>query len=738
MELPVLDWQNYACKKWSQLTPCEKANFSPNSDLKESFMACWSQLQQEDEEVVERLCSDLSVEKEPRAVLFYKEEGNKRFGRKQYTAAAALYSKAISHAGPGTEEIAVCFANRSAVLFHLGHYSVCLEDINRAQEHGYPERLKSKILQRQTECLEKLRQSVSSNAKSSRTEGAGLTEDTGKLAKFSMSDKLQELKLNKNLQLSNASSSLSLQFSSSKGRHLVASKDIAQGDLLIWEEAYVSVIIPNRKKLSGQNAWDATVSNCDLYCHHCLQRTLASLPCPHCSFSRYCSNKCMDEAWEKYHYVECSLGSILLCFGIFCQTSLRAVLLAGYRQVSGILSQTLNISALKNASNEHYYSDYTSLINLLAHIEHHKEERKFLYALTSAALCKKLCIDQLRRKEVVTPGEDTMDGHAEQDKILDLQLIGSAILLHMLQLHCNAQAVTVIQEEYEEYTTSLVESNKCVRLATALFPVLSLLNHSCDPNTSVTFQGRCAIVKASRPIRKGEEVEHCYGPHKLRMDRAERRHLLKDQYFFMCQCEACKQEQGSKDNASCDFCCPKCQATLEGEDELRCVTGSCGHSFSRAQAVLRLQNLQHLVRLAREQLQDNHTDVAKRMLLSCLSEGRQFLSQNHMLFGEIFDLLAQAEASKGDWAAATGYLRKSVHLVRQRYGSSSLELGHELFKLAQILFNGQEVADAMDIILRTQHILSLHYGPDHNLLQELQEMKTCLLQLPWMGAALEK
>ncbi|KAM4045315.1 SET and MYND domain-containing protein 4 [Anomaloglossus baeobatrachus] len=123
MELPVADWQDYAHRKWLQISSHEKGQFSPESDLKESFDACWSLLQQEEEEILERLCSDLSVGKEPRAVLFFKEEGNKRFGRKQYTAAAVLYSKAISHGAPGTEEIAVCFANRSAVLFHLGHYS---------------------------------------------------------------------------------------------------------------------------------------------------------------------------------------------------------------------------------------------------------------------------------------------------------------------------------------------------------------------------------------------------------------------------------------------------------------------------------------------------------------------------------------------------------------------------------------------------------------------------------------
>lgn len=126
MELPVVEWQDYAHRKWSQLSSHEKGKFSPGSDFKESFDVCWSYLQREEEEVIKRLCSDLRADKEPRAVLFYKEEGNKRFGRKQYTAAAVLYSKAIAHGIPGTEEIAVCFANRSAVLFHLGHYSVSI------------------------------------------------------------------------------------------------------------------------------------------------------------------------------------------------------------------------------------------------------------------------------------------------------------------------------------------------------------------------------------------------------------------------------------------------------------------------------------------------------------------------------------------------------------------------------------------------------------------------------------
>ncbi|XP_018413152.1 PREDICTED: SET and MYND domain-containing protein 4 [Nanorana parkeri] len=740
MELPVVEWQDCAHRKWTQLPRCEKAKFSATSGLMESFMACWSQFQQEEEELLERLCCDLSVGKEPRAVLFYKEEGNKRFGRKQYTAAAVLYSKAISHGSPGTEEIAICFANRSAVLFHLGHYSECLEDIDRAQEHGYPERLKSKILQRQAECLQKLKQSGSSGIRLPSTESISLTDPTRELAEDVVCDKLQELKLDRNLQLTNASSSLTMQFSSPKGRHLVASQNIAHGELLIREEAYVSVIIPDRKPISSKATWDISITNCDLYCHHCLQRILASLPCNQCSFSRYCSPNCRDEAWKGYHYAECSLGSQLLTLGVFCHTALRAVLLAGLRHVSEVFHQALVVKTKAQdnlreaASNELYCSNYKSLFNLQAHPEHHKDEHKFLFGLTSAALCKKLCLSLLKTNREAS--SLNAEGTTEKEQS-GMYIIGSAILLHMLQLHCNAQAVTVLQQAYEEPAASLVESNKFSRLATAIFPVLSLLNHSCEPNTSVSFQGRYAMVRACKTITRGEEVVHCYGPYKLRMGFEERQKLLRDQYFFVCQCTACTEEQRPAVKALCDFCCEKCHAGLEGEDVLRCVNVSCSHTVRRQQLALRLQNLQQAVQKAREHLQDNHPDMTVELLTSCLSEASEFLSKNHMSFGEIFDQLAQAEASRGDWATAARHLKKSIQTVKQHYEASSLEVGHELFKLAQILFNGCNVDEAMNTIVRAQHILCLHYGPDHCLVQELNEMKTCLLELPGMKGSLE-
>jgi SET and MYND domain-containing protein len=43
-------------------------------------------------------------------------------------------------------------------------------------------------------------------------------------------------------------------------------------------------------------------------------------------------------------------------------------------------------------------------------------------------------------------------------------------------------------------------------LGTGLYPVLSIINHSCVPNAVLIFEGRTAYVRALQPISKNEEV----------------------------------------------------------------------------------------------------------------------------------------------------------------------------------------------------------------------------------------
>lgn len=58
--------------------------------------------------------------------------------------------------------------------------------------------------------------------------------------------------------------------------------------------------------------------------------------------------------------------------------------------------------------------------------------------------------------------------------------IGGLLLRHIQQLVCNAHAITELHVS-QVNDSSLVDMKSQVRVATAIYPTGSLMNHSCDP-----------------------------------------------------------------------------------------------------------------------------------------------------------------------------------------------------------------------------------------------------------------
>ena len=44
-----------------------------------------------------------------------------------------------------------------------------------------------------------------------------------------------------------------------------------------------------------------------------------------------------------------------------------------------------------------------------------------------------------------------------------------------------------------------------------IYPILSLFNNCCDVNTLKYHEGRREVMRARRPIKKGQEVQDFYG-----------------------------------------------------------------------------------------------------------------------------------------------------------------------------------------------------------------------------------
>ncbi|XP_063150837.1 SET and MYND domain-containing protein 4 [Candoia aspera] len=775
MELPAEEWRARVRRVWASLPAPRREELSRPRPLRETFLLAAALLRSEDEECLRRLSRRFAVEKDPRLAGSCKQEGNRRFRAGEHRAAAALYSRALSHTEAGSPEMAICYANRSAALFHLGQFEVCLEDIRRAQQAGScPEKLLPKILLRKAECLLSLgRWQEAADAlhgvgkrlsADQRPEAARHRVLLGRLDQLRVSaleesgafDHLPAVPgqvepgpepWEESSSISGASVSVSLGFSTCKGRHLVAAQDVPPGKLLVREEAFVSVLCPGEGLLlqgSAQALQDGCLANTDLHCHHCLHPLLASVPCQGCSYSKYCGPTCAQLAWRSYHWRECALGGLLLALGVFCHVAFRTVMVAGFAEVKASVTQSQGDGVAESTAaergphhipgcetNGQYGGSYRAIFSLLPHADRHSPSLRFLCGLSVAALCRKLGEAGL---EPGISGEAVKEElQAAEEASARLQVLGEAMLRHMLQLQCNAQAVTALHPSGPE--DGLVAGSRQVRLATGLFPTLSLLNHSCDPNTSVVFTGSTAEVRALRPIPRGQEILHCYGPHRCHTGAAERRRQLLAQYFFECQCQACLEElqpsppSGASAPKASLFCCPACQMPMQGEGTLRCSSVTCNQLVPEEDFHRRLHDLQRLTQSASELLERSRLDQSLELLQKCRLDAERFLSPAHLKMGEIEDHLAQAYAAMGRWPEAAGHLRRSIQAVEAHFGPSSIEAGQELFKLAQVLFNGCVASEALRAVQRAKAVLSVHLGTRSAQLRELQEMRACLEEL---------
>uniref|UniRef100_A0A0D9RMZ7 Protein-lysine N-methyltransferase SMYD4 n=1 Tax=Chlorocebus sabaeus TaxID=60711 RepID=A0A0D9RMZ7_CHLSB len=717
MDLPVDEWKSYLLQKWASLPKSIQLTISTAETLSDIFLHSSSLLQPEDELFLKRLSKGYLVGKDSDAPLFYREQGNKKFQEKDYTGAAVLYSKGVSHSRPNTEDMSLCYANRSAALFHLGQYETCLKDISRAQMHGYPERLQPKIMLRKAECLVALgRLQEASQTVGDLERNFTATPTLADVPPQTLQRNLHHLKMKlqekesptetlpatlaktledvalrgENERLSNASSSVGLCIDPLKGRYLVATKEILPGELLVREDAFVSILNPGELPplhhgLDSQR--DTRVTNGDLYCHRCLKHTLATVPCDGCSYAKYCSQECLQQAWELYHKTECPLGGLLLTLGVFCHIALRLTLVVGVEDVRKIVKKL----CVKISNKDICLPESDNQVKTLNYGQG-KSEKNGNMVETPIPGC------DANGKQLEAAGLQAIPTDVNSSQLTaavtpescpDVTIWGVAMLRHMLQLQCNAQAITTVQHTGSK--GSIVTDSRQVRLATGIFPVISLLNHSCSPNTSVSFISTVATIRASQRIGKGQEILHCYGPHKSRMGVAERQQKLRSQYFFDCTCPACQTEAhrmaaGPRWKA---FCCNSCRAPMQGDGMLRCGNRSCAESVvSRDHLVSRLQDLQQQVGVAQKLLRDGELERAVQLLSGCQRDAESFLWAEHAMVGEIADGLARACAALGDWQKSATHLQKSLRVVEVRHGPSSVEMGHELFKLAQVFFNG--------------------------------------------------
>lgn len=269
-----------------------------------------------------------------------------------------------------------------------------------------------------------------------------------------------------------------------RGRCFIAARDITRGSVIIEEEPYAMVT---------RAAYSEVCCN---YCGKtCINGTVLTLSAT--DRYRYCSEQCITADYRVHQHEIVALNR--LTGETESDATKLIVRIAAYRKLENAASdKTSNTSIVENGS----ANNFSNIMNLEA-------ASRYMPSASQASLEK-----AAQKLSIIC-------------KLGGLSLSPQEALHLLLSQQCNAHQI--------------MDSDD-TPIALGLFPLTSMLNHSCEPNCAHTFScspGRPPrlVMRAIRDISAGEECQYNYIP--LYASTATRRNSLKPCYSFVCDCPRC-------------------------------------------------------------------------------------------------------------------------------------------------------------------------------------------------------
>ncbi|KAM0725205.1 SET and MYND domain-containing protein 4 [Formica fusca] len=688
--------------------------------------------------------------------MFYKTEGNKEFQSKNYNTSLKLYTKSAIYAPSGSIDLPVAIANRSASLFYLERWQDCIKDIELAIKLGYPEKSRGKLYLRIVECYLKLNKKILAARIISELNNSSqydmTNEQRERLQKMNeirlqslntidgindvnracnvvnvtespSQPKLKRLKSDENPNFRSASASIEVKYAPAKGRYVVANRNIKKGETLFVEDAFTFVLVNNNKD--------------NTYCHNCCKSCLdIPAPCTQCVETIFCNMSCWDEACLSHHRWICpasqmgllrQVGITHLALKLLCVCATTTnnekfndvqQLVTNFNKLAPADVISYGITAVMLTLYLSKYTDFFKDINL------------------QECLASKFSNDEINIKCNLA---------TEDDKRL---YVSSLLLRHVLQLICNGHAITKINVTTDDHENKLLIEEQ-IRIATAIYPSASMMNHSCDPNIINSFLDQTLVVKAIQDIKEGEEILHCYGVDFRRMSKADRQESLESQYCFTCNCKACTMPE--YENFMKRFTamkCPECNGPLllcdEHDPPMLC--SDCGATVFELTYIYKAKQAQvyakNYFKEAEYYIREGNLEEAVVELKKCLSLRKSVLYKYHEDIITTLDLMAKLYVSIDQRLPAIYHLEHTIVAIEERYGSCSIELCNELNKVTDICITYLQMESNTaskfykNILKKTrrylndaQQILDIVYGPWHEIYNEIETKMAILFNI---------
>ncbi|XP_038121842.1 SET and MYND domain-containing protein DDB_G0273589 [Culex quinquefasciatus] len=384
----------------------------------------------------------------------HRSAGNRLYRERKLNQALVLYNESICHAEAGSDQLAMGYANRSAVYFEQGEYEFALYNIDLAKRNNYPEQLMPKLLARELNCQQQI--------------AAGRSKPT-------VPHPRMNINVDINPEIPFLASGIGMNYEAKFGRGLIAQKDFNPGDILLDEKV----------ELCGLE--------CDLIYQSCSQCSgefgYSLIPCPGCPLAMFCSKECQEMNWKLYHRFECGVASKLCCISFTWGMIIPRFFFYGLTQFGDDLQAMMDYCEQEHATAPNPLERTLNQLEVFKFIHNAKPHfnRKFDSYLKVIVVFYYVVflMNPLVRSVICTESHERF--------FLRSLLAYSRLLGSLL-------ASTVFFKVYPQgYTAGTVSL------------IGSICNHSCDPAVNtVIHSGRVKMV-VLRPIRKGEQIFTTYG-----------------------------------------------------------------------------------------------------------------------------------------------------------------------------------------------------------------------------------
>ncbi|KAL2339833.1 hypothetical protein Fmac_007773 [Flemingia macrophylla] len=421
------------------------------------------------------------------------------------------------------------------------------------------------------------------------------------------------------------------------------------------------VCVPNNSSVSAQKR-----------CDGCFSATNALSRCSRCQVACYCGTSCQRSEW-KLHRLECEALSRLDRDKRKSVTPSIRLMVRLYLRRKLQHDKIIPSTAMDN---------YNLVETLVAHMSNITEEQLVLYAQMANLVNSILQWPEINIKEIAE---------------------------NFSKFACNVH--TICDSELRP-------------VGTGLYPVISIINHSCLPNCVLIFEGRLALVRAMQHIPTGTEVLISYI--ETAGSTMTRQKALKEQYLFTCTCPGCSKAGQYDDILE--------SAILEG---YRCKSEKCGGFLLRTtdgkgfqcqgcgliRAKEDIQRIAAEIKLLSEEEASKPSSNSNYQAISVYKKIEKLQTELYHPFS-IYLMQTREKILKSlmeleHWTEALAYCKLTIPFYQRAYPAVHPLLGLQYYTSGKLEWYLGHTEEAVKSLTKAMDILRITHGTNTIFMKEL-------------------